>query len=79
MGAFAVSVIEFGKWDYRKWAYKPEEKIQEFWKYYEQMVQCVVQDAQRHGGQAVIIIDWDEFGLSHHASKKGKKIAACEF
>ena len=34
----AVYVVEFGKWDYRDLATKSEERIKEFWKYFEKYV-----------------------------------------
>ena len=69
---FIVYVVQFGKWDFRGWAQKPEEKVEEFWKYFEQYVKRHEKDGERNGGEGVVdIVDWDGFSLSHHASKKG--------
>ena len=66
-------VVEFGRWDFREWAEKPEEKIKEFWKYVEQLLRCQVKDAELNGGRGIVdLVDWDGFSLSHHASPKGK-------
>ena len=66
----AVYVAEFGKWDYREWAHKPAEKVAEFGKYFEQFIRRMRKDAGEEG--IVLIVDWDGFSLSHHASKDGE-------
>ena len=66
-------VLEFGKWNYRDLARKPEEKIQEFWKYFEQYARRVQRDAavNNHQGTACIT-DYDGFRLAEYASSSGK-------
>ena len=66
----AVYVIEFGKWDYREWAQKPEEKLKEFWKHFEKHIQLQSKDGGEDG--VVEIVDWEGFSLSHHASRDGE-------
>lgn len=64
--------IDFGKWDYREWAHKPDEKLEEFWKYFEQFIRRQEKDAAVNDGEGMVeIVDWDGFSLSHHASPKG--------
>ena len=65
----AAYVTEFGKWDFRGW---PEDRLDEFWKYFEQMVRYHERDASLNGGQGVVCnVDWDGFELNHHASQDG--------
>ena len=66
-----VYIIEFGKWNYREWALKSDEKIAEFWTYIEQCIRRHKKDADEGKG-AVDIVDWDGFSLSNHASKDGE-------
>ena len=66
--------IDFGKWDYRQWAEQTEEKVAEFWKYFEQFVRREEKDAAKYDGM-VEIVDFDGFTLSHHASPKGECVA----
>lgn len=68
-----VYVVEFGKWVYRDLARKPEDKIKEFWKYYEQYIRRVQRDGavNDHQGTA-IIADYDGFRLAEYASSSGK-------
>ena len=67
-----VYVPEFGKWDFRHW---PADRMDEFWKYWEQYVRFHERDAKLNGDQgAVCIVDWDGFELTHHASPNGKRL-----
>ena len=69
-----VYAVEFGKWDYREWAKKPDEKLAEFKKYFEQCMRREEKDAAVNNGQGMVhIIDWAEFSLSHNASPKGEQ------
>ena len=70
-----VYVIEFGNWDYREWAQKPEEKLNEFWKHFEQHIRRQSKDGGEDG--VVEIVDWEGFSLSHHASRDGEYIKSC--
>ena len=55
-------------------ASESKEKVEEFWKYHEQIVRRQEKDAERNGEAGIIqIIDWDEFSMSHEASAGGKK------
>ena len=70
-------VVEFGKWNYHKWAEQSAEKVEEFWIYHEQIVRRQEKDAALNGGQGIVqIIDWDGFSLSNHASKNGNIASA---
>ena len=51
-------------------AQQPEEKVKEFWIYFEQIVRRHKRDAGTTG--VVDIVDWDGFRLSSYASKDGK-------
>ena len=65
-----VYATDFGKWNYREW---PAERIEEFWKYFDQMVRFHERDAKLSGGQGVVsIVDFDGFELNHHASPSCK-------
>ena len=71
----AVYLVEFGKWDYRQWARKPEEKLVEFWKFFEQFVRRQEKDAKANNGQGMVqLVDWDGFALSHHSSPHGENL-----
>ena len=64
-----VYVTEFGKWNYRHW---PTARVDEFWKYHEQLIRLHEKDAKMSGGQGTVcIMDWDGFQLKHHASQTG--------
>ena len=65
---------DFGKWDYRRWAQQSEEKVAEFWKFFEQMVRREEKDAARSNGM-VEVVDFSGFTLGHHASPKGESIS----
>ena len=70
---FAVHVLEFGTFDLRKWASKPEGEQDEFWKAYEQFLRFQEKDASLNNGQGIVfIIDFDGFGLKNHASANGE-------
>ena len=71
---------ELGKWDYRGWAEgKPKEKMEEFWKHFDQMVKRVERDARKNDdGGVVAILDWDCYSLSKEASPAGTQ-SFCDF
>ena len=51
----------------------PKEKVEEFWKYYEQYARRLEKDMAMSKGQGtVFIVDWDGFSLAHYASRSGK-------
>lgn len=65
--------MDFGKWNYRDLAHKSDEKIEEFWKFYEQYILRIERDAAVNNHQGVVfILDWDGFSLGNYASARGK-------
>ena len=63
--------MDFGQWDFRHWS---EERIDEYWKYFEQIIRSIEKDAKANGGQGVVsIADFDGFQLNHQISPGGKK------
>ena len=72
----SVYAFEFGKWDFRQWADQTEEKVEEFWKYFEQLVRRQRKDAGMNNGAGVVqVTDWEGFTLSRHASPKGESFS----
>ena len=70
-------VIEFGKWNFRQWGNQSVEKVDEFWKYYEQLIRRGEKDAgMNHDAGVVHLVDFEGFALSHHASPKGESLQA---
>lgn len=68
-----MHVLEFGNFDLRKWAAKPKDKIEEFWRAYEQWLRFQEKDASLNSNQGmVILMDFDGFTLAHFASQQGK-------
>ena len=77
---FSVYILEFGNFDYRKWAEKPVEKQDEFWKAYEQWIRFMERDAALNGGQGTVFIaDFEGHSLSSYASKSGNTFALSQF
>ena len=71
-GYVEVYVVEYGKCNPHEFPQLSDEKVQEFWKYYEQFVRRVERDgALNNGAGAVLIADYDGFGLNHYASAPG--------
>ena len=70
-----MTVVEFGKWNYRELAKKPKEKLDEFWKYFEQFLRREAKDAEVNNGEGMVLIcDWEGFSLNRHASKEGESV-----
>ena len=66
--------MEFGKWNYRELARKPEELQEDFWKHFEQLLRRITRDAEVNSDQGVAyVLDWDSFNLGYYASPKGNK------
>ena len=69
----AVYVLEFGKWNYRKFSQMSAEKVEEFWMYYEQCARRAERDSALHNGEGTcFIVDWDGFSLKHYAAGRGE-------
>ena len=52
----------------------PKEKVQEFWKYYEQCVRRAERDSRLNGSTTgtVFLTDWDGFELRNYADEPGE-------
>ena len=80
MQLWTVYVLEFGNFDFRKWAAKPQEKQDEFWKAYEQRICFQEKDAALNNDQGIVyIVDFDGYNLAHYASEGGNLILNSRF
>ena len=69
---FPVHVAEFRIFDYRAFTVKPEEKVEEFWKYFEKWLRSIDKDSSLNEGQGVVlIVDFNGYALKHVASPAG--------
>ena len=68
-----VYILEFGKWSYRALGQLSEERREEFWSYFAQLVLRTGRDAKVCNDQGVVYVDdFEGFSLQHYASKTGK-------
>lgn len=71
-----VYVSEFGKLSYRKLATKPDDAVNDFWKYYEQSVlRCEYDAHHRNDSDGVVMLyDFEGFTLANYATTTGNFI-----
>ena len=66
---FQAYVVHFGNWNLTQWATESGDKMEEFWKYYEQLVRSLEKDKKVY-----LIMDFRGFTLDNHRTVNGKNL-----